>query len=200
MSSEGGKIVDCPPPSRVGGACEQGEPLARGKEFLDHFLKAQRRIFAYVLTLLPEPADAEDVFQDVSKLLWEKFDERNPPDDFVAWACRFAYFKVKEHRRSQRQRECSLSDAMFERLAETLETQVGGLRIDKRLEALGGCLGKLDQRDRALLTERFRDGGSVPSVAASLGRSIDGVYKSLARIRQRLRECVERTLAAESHP
>ena len=63
MSNEGGKTIDCRPPSLTRGKCEQGESLARGKVFLDHFLKAQRRIFAYVLTLLPNPPTPRTCFR-----------------------------------------------------------------------------------------------------------------------------------------
>ncbi len=176
-----------------------GDELSKGKVFLDHFLKAQSRIFAYIYTLLPNSVDAEDVLQEVSKLLWEKFDERNPPDDFVAWANRVVYFKVKEYRRG-RKRQVTFSDTMFEQLVETLEEHSSALQLDERQEALTRCLGKLGERERALLTERFRDGATIRSVAESFGRKTDAVYKALAKLRQRLHDCVERTIAAESHP
>jgi RNA polymerase sigma-70 factor (ECF subfamily) len=91
------------------------QELSRGKEFLGRFLKAERRIFAYVYTLVPNRADAEDVFQEVSKVLWEKYDEWNPPDDFAAWACRVAYFKVNDYRRSRRRQRVIFSDDVLER-------------------------------------------------------------------------------------
>jgi RNA polymerase sigma-70 factor (ECF subfamily) len=179
---------------------DRSDEKAKGKVFLDYFLKARRRIFAYIYTLLPNAVDAEDVLQEVSKLLWEKFDEGNPPDDFVAWACRIANYKVREHRRSQRRWQCMFSDAMCQRLAATIdEQQSAELFLDQRQEALAGCLAKLAATDRALLTERFREGASVRSVAEAFGRTTDAVYKILARIRERLHDCVERTLLAEEH-
>jgi RNA polymerase sigma-70 factor, ECF subfamily len=83
--------VDVPPAGDTGG-------VSKGKAFLGLFLKAQRRIFAYIFTLLPNRTDAEDVLQEVSKLMWERFDEADPPGDFVAWGCRIAFYKVMEHR------------------------------------------------------------------------------------------------------
>ena len=177
---------------------EEADGLSKGKVFLDYFLKSQNRIYAYAYTLMPNTVDAEDVVQDVSKLLWEKFDEQNPPRDFVAWACRITYFKVKEYRRSQR-RWLTFSDEMFQQLSETLEEHSSALQLDQRQEALTGCLAKLGERDQALLTERFREGATVCSVAEALGKTADTVYKTLARIRQRLHDCVERTMAAEAH-
>jgi RNA polymerase sigma-70 factor (ECF subfamily) len=184
--------VDVPPPGDTGG-------LSRGKVFLSLFLKAERRIFAYIFTLLPNRADAEDVLQEVSKLMWEKFDESDPPEDFVAWACRIAFYKVMEHRRSRRRERVILSDAMLQRVAETVSEHAAALRLDDRYDALACCLGKLGRSDRQLLDERFKEGATVRSVAERLGRSADGVYKALARVRRALHDCIERTIAAEGH-
>src|SRR6516225_7014590 len=75
------------------------------KLFLRLFLQNERRLYAYILTLLPNRADADDVFQEASLVLWDKFDERHPPDDFAAWGCCIAYFKVLDFcKRSQRRR------------------------------------------------------------------------------------------------
>jgi RNA polymerase sigma-70 factor (ECF subfamily) len=181
----------------VGPSPGSSEGLAKGKAFLGLFLKAERRIFAYIFTLLPNRVDAEDVLQEVSKLMWEKFDEAHPPEDFVAWGCRIAFYKVMEYRRSQRRGRVIFSDVMLERVVEATSEHAGALRLDERLDALACCLGKLGRGDRQLLDERFQPGATVHSVAERLGRSADGVYKSLARLRRALHDCVERTIAAE---
>jgi RNA polymerase sigma-70 factor (ECF subfamily) len=169
---------------------------SKGRAFLGRFLKAERRIFAYILTLLPHRADAEDVLQEVSVIMWEKFDEHAPPEDFVAWGCRIAYYRIRDHRRSQRRQRVVFSEAMLEHMAGTLAGSVS-LRLDERGEALSHCLEKLEGRDRELLSERLKEGASVRSTAERFGRSVDVVYKALARIRKALHDCVARTLAAE---
>jgi RNA polymerase sigma-70 factor (ECF subfamily) len=174
--------------------------LSQGKAFLDQFLKAERRIFAYIFTILPHRADAEDVLQEVSKMMWEKFDAQMPPRDFVAWGCRIAHFRVQEHRRSRRRQRVIFSDELLEQLAETASMQASALRLDERHEALSFCLGKLGQRDRALLAERLKDGATARSTAETIGLSIDSVYKALARIREALHHCIARSLAAEGRP
>src|SRR3712207_5862982 len=77
----------------------------KSKLFLRLFLQNERRLYAYILTLLPHRADADDVLQDVSVVMWDKFDDTHPPDDFVAWGCRVAYFKVLDfYKKRQRSR------------------------------------------------------------------------------------------------
>ena len=102
---------------------------ARGRLFLRLFLQNKRRVHAYILTLLPNRADAEDVLQEASLVMWDKFDDRHPPDDFAAWGCRIAYFKVLDFcKKNQRSRVC-FSQAMLERVAETAVEQAGPLRL-----------------------------------------------------------------------
>jgi RNA polymerase sigma-70 factor (ECF subfamily) len=55
----------------------------------------------------------------------------------------------------------------------------------------------LSRRDRDLLARRFAEGATTQSTADQVGRSVDAVYKALAKIRQALFECVTRALATE---
>jgi RNA polymerase sigma-70 factor (ECF subfamily) len=38
-------------------------------------------IYTYIRVLIPNRTDAEDVFQETSRTLWEKFDEYQPGTD-----------------------------------------------------------------------------------------------------------------------
>ena len=168
--------------------------------FLRLFLENQKRLYAYVLTLVPHRADADDVLQEVSFLLWDKFDPENPPDDFAAWGCRIAYFKVLEFFKKNRRSRVRFSQEMLERLSETLIDQAEVLQLDERREALAGCLGRLGSKDRELLTQRFAEGATTESTAATVGRSVAAVYQALSRVRQSLLDCVHRSLThGESH-
>jgi RNA polymerase sigma-70 factor (ECF subfamily) len=172
----------------------------RSKLFLRLFLRNERRIYAYVLTLLAHRADADDVLQEVSLTMWDKFDVGRPPDDFAAWGCRIAYFKVLDFYKKRGRERARFGPALLERLAETAADPTGDLRLDARREALAQCLEKLTPRDRDLLARRFADGATTRSASAELGRSTEAVYKALAKIRRALFECVQTTLAREGRP
>ncbi len=169
----------------------------RSKQFLRLFLQNERRLYAYILTLLPNRADADDVLQEASLVMWDKFDERNPPDDFAAWGCRIAYFKILDFCKKSQRNRARFSQVMLERVAETAAGQAATLQLDERREALAGCIEKLTPSDRDLLARRFAEGATTQSTAAQVGRSVDAVYKALAKIRQALFDCVTRTLAQE---
>jgi RNA polymerase sigma-70 factor (ECF subfamily) len=174
-----------------------GTRAANGRLFLRLFLRNERRIYAYIVTLLPNRADADDVFQEASIVMWDKFDDRHPPEDFAAWGCRIAYFKVLDYYRKRQRCRVRFSQAMLERVAETAIEQASVLQLDDRRDALAACLEKLPPRDQDLLERRFAPGSTTQSTAAAVGRSVDAVYKALAKIRQALFDCVTRTLRRE---
>lgn len=172
----------------------------KNKLFLRLFLQDERRLYAYIFTLLPNKADADDLLQDVSLAMWDRFDPAAPPDDFLAWARRIAYYKALDfHRKSERAR-ARLSRVFLERIAETVAEQAEALRLDERREALVACLEKLPPRDRELLVYRFAEGATTQSTSERVGRSVEAVYKALSKLRQVLFECVQRTLAREERP
>ena len=181
---------------------ERDEPpreSAKNKLFLRLFLQNQRRLYAYILTLLPNRADADDILQEASLVLWDKFDENNPPDNFAAWGCRIAYFKILDFLKKSQRSRVHFSQAMLERIGETAVEQAEALQLEERRAALARCIEKLRANDRHLLAQRFAEGATTQSTAAKVGRSVEAVYKALSKIRHALFDCVTRSLAREGH-
>jgi RNA polymerase sigma-70 factor (ECF subfamily) len=171
----------------------------KNRQFLRLFLQNQRRLYAYILTLLPNRADADDVLQETSLAMWDRFDADSPPTDFLAWGRGFAYHKVLDFYKKAERAKARLSRVFVQRLAETAAAQAEGLQLDARREALARCVEKLTPRDRDLLTRRFADGATTQSTSQQVGRSVEAVYKALAKLRESLFDCVQKSLAREGH-
>ena len=162
--------------------------------FVRLFALHQRRVYSYILTLVANHSDADDILQETSLTLWRKFGEYEPGTHFAAWACRIAYFEVLRHRR-QKKSETGLSPHLFELLAsESLERAD---ELENRHLALSHCIKKLHARDRELVSRRYVAGATIRSVSEQIGRSVDGLQKAYQRIRRSLIDCVDRTLARE---
>src|SRR4051794_9938980 len=58
-------------------------------QFVEQFIRSQGRVYAYIVTLLPNRDDTEEVFQQTSLALWKKWQEFDPTRDFVRWASSF---------------------------------------------------------------------------------------------------------------
>jgi RNA polymerase sigma-70 factor, ECF subfamily len=168
---------------------------SRVEQFAQLLATCQRRVFLYALSLLHNAADAEEVLQETNLVLWRKFDQYEPGTAFDRWACRIAYFEAMKFREKSRCREVLFSTEFVELLAQEADRRLD--RLESRHHALLGCLGKLSDKDRRLVLERYQEKSTTESVARALGRSVQGTRKALHRIRMALLACIERTLAAE---
>jgi RNA polymerase sigma-70 factor, ECF subfamily len=155
----------------------------------------QRRIFSYIYTLVPDRHSAEDLLQETSLVICEKFESFQPGTDFVAWACQIAYWEVRRARQRFARSKVVFDDDVLEAVAHT----AAGMspEVDARHEALAGCLGKLHPRDRELVLTRYEPGCGVEEAARIGGRSLEAAYKALSRIRKLLADCITHTLASE---
>jgi RNA polymerase sigma-70 factor (ECF subfamily) len=145
---------------------------------------------------LPSWADAEDVFQQTSLVLWRKFDQfdlDDPNGNFVSWACRIARFKVLNHLKQHGRDRHVFSDALLGLLAE--EGIQDAKRLDAERHALANCLGQLQTRHRQLIRACYGGGTTIRQVAQSLGRTPNSLYKLLNKIRAILLRCIEKSLA-----
>lgn len=66
-----------------------------------------------------------------------------------------------------------------------------------RLAALDECLGKLSSRQQQIIRRCYEGTATISEVASTLGRTRDGLYKQLARLREKLADCIRGRLAAE---
>jgi RNA polymerase sigma-70 factor, ECF subfamily len=166
-------------------------------EFVRRLTGCQPRLYAYIMTLVLDPHEADDVLQQANLVMWEKLDEFLVCENFDALACRVAYFQVLAYRRDRsRQRRRLLFD---DQLIETLATAVRGKTdaFQGYLAALRDCMAKLPDVQRELVRKRYEPGGSVNSIAADHGDSPNNVSASLYRIRKLLLACIRENLAED---
>lgn len=163
--------------------------------FVRLFTRDQRHIYCYIRSLEPNPVDAEEIFQQTSLVLWEKFGQFEPGTHFCAWACKIARFEVFNHRASRNRVKPLFSEAFVREIAEEAEQNTEYL--EARNQALRHCLEKLRRADQDLINLRYQPGGTSRAAARMLGRPIRSVYKSLSRIHKTLLKCIDLRLTRE---
>src|SRR5256885_11420768 len=80
------------------------------------------RVFGYLLALVQNLSDAEDLYQQTALVLWEKFSQYEPGTDFGTWAVSVAHYCAVNFLRRQSRRRTLFSDAVLTRLVETQAT------------------------------------------------------------------------------
>lgn len=164
-------------------------------QFLRHFVRDDKRLFNYIYSLLPHTADAEDVFQRTSLILWKKFDQFDAREDFLSWACGVAFYEVRNFLRVSSRQRLRFNDELLAGLAAERIASLEG--HDERLAALARCVAKLSADDRGLVNGVYGGGATIKELADEMGRAAQTLYNRLAMIRRRLLECIERNLHAE---
>ena len=165
----------------------------RTKELVLLMTQNQRRIFAYIYTLIPDRHSAEDILQETSLIVCEKFHTFRPGSDFVAWANQIAWWQVRAARTKYARSKVIFNDEVLESVAHTHSDLAP--EMDARHEALASCLQKLPTRDRELVMTRYEPGNGVEEAAQRSGRSLVAAYKALSRLRKVLHDCVLNQLA-----
>ncbi len=162
--------------------------------FVQELTRNQRRLYGYILTLVPTPSEADDVLQETNLALWRKADDFRPGSSFLAWACRVAYFEVLTHWRKRKRDAHPFADE--ETLACVAAESASQLdEFDERLVALRGCLSRLSERKRQLLQRFYFDERSLGEIAEERGQSEGVVRVTVHRIRVLLLECIQRNRA-----
>jgi RNA polymerase sigma-70 factor, ECF subfamily len=165
------------------------------EDFVRLLMANERRIFAYILALLPNVADAEDVLQETSIVLWRKFPEYQPGTDFTAWAFRIAQNMVRNSRAKHLRCRVKFDEELLAAVADDAERMSEELDLSRSV--LSDCVNELPSGDRELLNLRYEAGATIKSVAAMVGRSAEGLYKAMRRIHDALHDCVCRRLKSE---
>lgn len=145
---------------------------------------------------LPRREDVDEVIQNVSLIAWRKFSLLREPEQFARWACLIARYEILKYRRTKARDRLVLDEDIMEKISEEGIPEIP-LR-HRQLAALDGCVAKLPQSRRDLVTAAYAPQASMKKLASDMGRSEGSVYQLLARIRQELAQCVEHTLAQEA--
>src|SRR3954466_15362329 len=133
------------------------------KRLMALMTRHQRQVFSYIYALVPNRYDAEDLLQEASLVICEKFDEFEEGTDFVAWACQIAYWRIRYSRQKFARSKVVFNQEIVDVVAQTTGTMAE--ELDQRHEALGHCLQRLHPRDRDLLIARYEPGGTVEQAA-----------------------------------
>lgn len=159
--------------------------------------ESRSRVFGYLLALVQNLSDAEDLYQHTALVLWDKFDQYEPGTDFGTWATSVAHFTALNFLRRQSRRRALFSDVVYARLSE-VQSSLRDEEVSARSEALKQCLDSLSSNHRRLLLLRYHGDASMEQLAKQERRSVGSLYVALSRIRKALLNCIEKRVAGES--
>lgn len=171
------------------------KPQAR---FVQLYEEHEDSLRLFVRSLLFSRDEEREVMQEVSAVLWQKFDASLDSSAFARWAFGVARMEVLSFRRDRARDRLTFGSEASELLAQTVVEQADALEAERR--ALEVCLKKLPSGQRALVQSAYAPGVKMDQLASQLGRTAMSLYKTLHRIRLTLMECTRRVIISDNLP
>ena len=155
----------------------------------------QNRIYRYLLRLVRQPADAEDLFQQTWLRVAEKIRSFDTSRNFDAWLFTLARNLALDHLRRKRPTSLdgpssgdSSGDTMASRLPSPGPGPFEQLLAGERAGRLAVALESLPLSYREVVTLRFEEEMKIEEIALVLATPVATVksrlYRSLAQLRQ----------------
>ena len=89
--------------------------------FLKLFLKHENALRSFARSLLPSWSNVDDVLQEASVVMWEKFDQLESEDGFFPWGKTIIRFKCMNLMQKKRSERLVFSEKLLELIADDAE-------------------------------------------------------------------------------
>ena len=165
------------------------------QEFLRLISTHDLSLRAFVMSLVPNWNDAQDLAQEVRIAVWEQFDQYDRDKDFGTWCRTIAYYKVLAFRKQSQRKHAGLSQEFLETVAEQASEATEDDEVRHR--ALSGCLQKLRTTARDLLMRYYGGQESIRQIADDSDQPYDATRQKVVRTRKWLKKCIEATIRGE---
>ena len=166
--------------------------------FRELYCAFSRKLYAYVLRQLSDPAQAEEIVADTLYEVWKAPAKFRGDSQFSTWLIGIARNKVLMHWRS-RKPDADHDDVAD--LAEQLPSDAPGafdiMADQQRSDGVRTCVDKLSTDHRECVHLVFYQGMALADVAR-IQQIPEGTVKTrLFHARQKLKQCLQRMLARE---
>ncbi len=155
----------------------------------------QRRLRAALAFRCLSAEEAEEFTQDAFVQAYARLATFQPDAAFFPWLKTIALnaLRLELRRRERRGRH---GRAYLQQLLLENATDDEDVVEERRRSALGDCLGELSDDHARLLRRRYADDAGLDELARAAGASVGAMKVRLFRLRESLRDCIERRIAA----
>lgn len=163
----------------------------RQERFLALLDEHRKILYKVANSYCRNPADRQDLVQEIAVALWRSFDRYDDRFRFSTWMYRIALNVAISFHRSETRRSRNLVPA-GESALEIAAVASESAAIDDELRLLNHFIERLEDLERALIL-LYLDGNSHETIAEILGISRTNVGTRIGRIKEKLRRDLTRT-------
>ena len=167
------------------------------ENFIWHYSRSQLQILGFIQLLVPSTNEAEDILQETSLVLLNKWSEFDQDRDFTKWACGVARYEVFKFLRKKR-KHTGVSLELLEEMSDMALENIDKDRDQLRQDALAKCFDLLSPENQKLFQDRYRWNQTVAELAVIRKKSERAIYKNLNLVRKNLQKCIQRHVSETS--
>jgi RNA polymerase sigma-70 factor, ECF subfamily len=159
------------------------------------------RIYRYLLRLVRNPAEAEDLTQETFLRAYRRGDSLRDPEAVRGWLYRIATHVCLDHLRQRKRQPAVQADEVTGKRPPAVSPSPSVLEVVERKETsacVQRCLDFLPDHYRAVILLREAHGLTAAEIASLLGVSHYTVKIRLHRARHKLQQVMERGCAVSN--
>lgn len=158
------------------------------------FLAHHDFVKGVALKYAPWPGLVEDISQQVFLEFLAKetrWDLRQDVRPLLATMTRLVAMRLWRERTRQ---QPEVVQKLAEHIRQLAEEREASPRYEEEISVLRSCLQKLPERSRELVELYYYNEIATPEIAEQVNMKTDTVCRALSRVREKLRECIERSI------
>lgn len=160
---------------------------------LRQFYEYQGALRGFVFSATRDYHATEDILQDVAIVVAQKastFDRDRPT---LPWFMGIARNHIQRWHRKKGRENTSVSYELLQEFVAEFSVY-GTEQLSNRRIALRQCMRKLPDKQRNILQLRYMEDMDCSQISATVGRSVQGIYALLKRMKNELKKCVIRRM------
>jgi RNA polymerase sigma-70 factor (ECF subfamily) len=138
----------------------------------------------------------DEISQSVSLILWKKWKQFEVGSDFMKWARSIARFEILKYRRNLSRNRLVFNKDLIELLAKSSEDIEADFSSQDYTESLQLCIDLLPEKSKMIIEMVYQSEKTIKQIAEEIGKSATSLYKTVDRIRKKLKSCIESRLTA----
>ncbi|AQQ08889.1 Sigma-24 [Sedimentisphaera cyanobacteriorum] len=162
------------------------------KYFAEKLSLEGSKLYNYILMIVPNTADADDIFQEASLIMWQKRDTFKKGTNFLSWGRTIARYCAKNYCRKHYSRSSYLDNDILELIESENAKEDAGSDIKKEL--LEECVEDVSGSCKNLLSMKYQQRFTLSEIAGILDLSITAVHRRLSKTHDILSRCIGRKM------
>ena len=163
--------------------------------FVELYCQHEPHIRSFLRSLLPTNTDVDEVLQEVSVVIWKKFDRFDESTDFMRWVYVIARLEALKYRRKHARNRLVFDDKVYTLLADEGKDEYP--KRQQELKALNTCLTTLPENQRSLIDTIYKNKTKAVDLAEKMKTTVSSLYMKLMRTRKALYKCIKQRLEGE---